>query len=67
MFLLMTDNFEYLGGAAGLPLPPLDVSQEWLRVPFYYAMLFIAIGAVWTSYRVAALEVRHGSAGDLRR
>jgi len=53
MFLLMTDNFEYLGGAAGLPLPPLPVSQEWLRVPFYYAMLFIAIGAVLTSYRVA--------------
>ena len=53
MFLLMTDNFEYLGGAAGLPLPPLEVSQEWLRVPFYYAMLLIAMGAVWTAYRVA--------------
>ena len=53
MFLLMTDNFEYLGGAAGLPLPALDLSQEWLRVPFYYAMLLIAMGAVWTAYRVA--------------
>ena len=53
MFLLMTDNFEYLGGAAGLPLPPPPVSQEWLRVPFYYAMLFIAMGAILTSYRVA--------------
>lgn len=53
MFLLMTDNFEYLGGAAGLPLPSPPFSQEWLRVPFYYAMLLIAIGAVWTSYRVA--------------
>lgn len=53
MFLLMTDNFEYLGGAAGLPLPSPPLSQEWLRVPFYYAMLLIAMGAVWTSYRVA--------------
>ena len=53
MFLLMTDNFEYLGGAAGLPLPPLDLSSEWLRVPFYYAMLLIAMGSVWTAYRVA--------------
>ena len=53
MFLLMTDNFEYLGGAAGLPLPSPPWSQEWLRVPFYYAMLLIAMGAVWTAYRVA--------------
>lgn len=53
MFLLMTDNFEYLGGAAGLPLPSPPFSQELLRVPFYYAMLLIAMGAVWTAYRVA--------------
>ena len=53
MFLLFADNIEYLGGAAGLPLPSPPFSQEWLRVPFYYAMLLIAMGAVWTSYRIA--------------
>lgn len=53
MFLLMTDNFEYLGGAAGLPLPSPPFPQEWLRVPFYYAMLVAAVGSVWTAYRIA--------------
>lgn len=53
MFLLMTDNFDYLGGAAGLPLPSPPFPQEWLRVPFYYAMLVAAVGAVLTAYRVA--------------
>lgn len=53
MFLLMTDNFEYLGGAAGLPLPSPPFPKEWLRTPFYYAMLLAAMGSVWLSYRVA--------------
>jgi branched-chain amino acid transport system permease protein len=53
MFLLIFDNIEYLGGSAGLPLPSPPFSAEWLRVPFYYAMLLAAIGSVWLSYRVA--------------
>jgi len=34
-----------------LPLPGFSVS--WLKVPFYYAMLVAAIGAVLLGYRVA--------------
>lgn len=50
---LLMDNWSYLGGSNGmsLPLPPLDVS--WIKVPFYYAMLLAAIGAVILGYRVA--------------
>lgn len=52
VFLLM-DNWEYVGGANGLslPLPPFTV--EWLKVPFYYAMLIAAILSVLLGYRVA--------------
>lgn len=52
IFLLM-DNWEYIGGSNGLslPLPPFPV--EWVKVPFYYAMLVSAILAVVLGYRVA--------------
>jgi branched-chain amino acid transport system permease protein len=53
MFLLLFDNIEYLGGSAGLPLPSPPFPNEWLRVPFYYAMLLCAMGSVWLAYRVA--------------
>ena len=53
MFLLLFDNIDYLGGTAGLPLPSPPFSQEWIRTPFYYAMLLAAMGSVWLSYRVA--------------
>jgi branched-chain amino acid transport system permease protein len=49
---LLMDNWSYLGGSNGLslPLPPFEIS--WLKVPFYYAMLVAAIGAVLLGYRV---------------
>lgn len=49
---LLMDNWSYLGGSNGLslPLPGFDVS--WLKVPFYYAMLVAAIGAVILGHRV---------------
>jgi branched-chain amino acid transport system permease protein len=53
MFLLLFDNIEYFGGTAGLPLPSPPFPQDWLRTPFYYAMLLAAMGSVWLSYRVA--------------
>ena len=52
IFLLM-DQWEYVGGANGLslPLPPFPV--EWVKVPFYYAMLISAVLSVLLGYRVA--------------
>ena len=52
MFLLM-DNWEYVGGANGLSLPLPPIAVEWLKVPFYYAMLIAAILSVLLGYRVA--------------
>ncbi len=59
--LLMTglifDNWEFVGGSNGLslPLPPFPV--EVLKIPFYYAMLVIAIGSVYLGYAVAHSKV----------
>jgi branched-chain amino acid transport system permease protein len=53
MFLLIFENIHYSGGTAGLPLPTPPFSQDWLKAPFYYAMLIGALGAVLLSYRVA--------------
>ncbi len=53
MFLLWFDNWDLLGGSNGLALPLPPFSPEWLRAPFYYGMLVVAVGAVWLSYRVA--------------
>ena len=55
--LLMTglifDNWDLVGGSNGLslPLPPFPV--ETVKIPFYYAMLVIAMGSVYLGYRVA--------------
>ncbi len=50
---LLFDNWELVGESSGmsLPLPPFSVT--WVKVPFYYAMVFSAFGAVYLSYRVA--------------
>lgn len=49
---LLMDNWSYLGGSNGLslPLPPFDAS--FVKVPFYYAMLVAALGAVVLGHRV---------------
>ncbi|HLT98012.1 MAG TPA: branched-chain amino acid ABC transporter permease [Acidimicrobiia bacterium] len=49
---LLMDNWSYLGGSSGLSLPLPGFDRDWLKVPFYYAMLVAAIGAVLLAYRV---------------
>ena len=47
------DNWDYIGGTNGMTMPPLlDISLDLVKFPFYYYMLFIAIGAVYMSYRI---------------
>jgi branched-chain amino acid transport system permease protein len=50
---LWFDNWETAGGGSGLSLPLPQLSVQWLKVPFYYAMAILAIGSVYLSYRVA--------------
>jgi branched-chain amino acid transport system permease protein len=53
VFLLLFENIEYLGGTAGLPLPVVPLPQDWLKAPFFYAMLLAAVGSIVLSYKVA--------------
>ncbi len=46
------DNWDYIGGSNGLSMPLLDIPYEYVKLPYYYAMLVIAIGGVYVSYRV---------------
>lgn len=46
------DNWDFVGGASGLSMPYLKLPLELIKMPFYYGMLLIAIGAVYLAYRV---------------
>jgi branched-chain amino acid transport system permease protein len=52
VFLLM-DNWDFVGGSNGLSLPLPPFSVEWVKVPFYYAMLAAAVLAVLLGHKVA--------------
>lgn len=48
------DNWDLIGGRDGLSLPPLTLSNaDLLNVPFYYAMLIVAVLAVLFAYVIA--------------
>lgn len=46
------DNWTFIGGADGLSLPLMQLPIRWVKLPFYYGMLIIAMGAVYTSHRI---------------
>jgi branched-chain amino acid transport system permease protein len=45
------DNWDYIGGANGMSLPLLPLPVQVVKLPFYYGMLIVAIGAVYLSFR----------------
>lgn len=49
---LLLDNWDYVGGSNGISLPLLPIDASWVKVPFYYAMLLAAVGAVVLGHRV---------------
>jgi len=55
---IILDNWEYVGGSNGMSLPLLIKSADYAKIPFYYGMLLVAMGAVYLSYRV-----RHSKLG----
>jgi branched-chain amino acid transport system permease protein len=55
---LALDNIASLGGADGMSLPLPELPARTLKLPFYYAMLAVAVAAVYTSYRI-----RHAKLG----
>lgn len=51
--IVLMDNWEFVGGSNGLSLPLAPFPVEWVKVPFYYAMLIAAILATLLGHRVA--------------
>ena len=49
---ILFDNWEFIGGANGVTLPPNGLPVLWAKVPYYYAMLAIAAFTIWASYRI---------------
>lgn len=46
------DKWELAGGANGLSMRLIDLPGDLVKLPFYYAMLFLAILTAFVSYRV---------------
>lgn len=49
---ILFDNWDYIGGTNGISLPLLRLPVEYVKLPFYYAMLALAVGAVYLSLRI---------------
>lgn len=49
---LLFDHWTFVGGANGMTLPLPELSSQWAKIPYYYAMLAIAVVTVWASYRI---------------
>ena len=47
---ILFDNWDYIGGSNGLSLPLINLPVEFVKLPFYYAMLTLAIVTVYSSY-----------------
>lgn len=49
---ILLDNWDYIGGTNGISLPLLDLPVEYVKLPFYYSMLLLAVGAIYLSFRI---------------
>ena len=49
---ILLDNWDLIGGSNGISMPLLGLSQTYIKFPFYYGMLLVAIAAVFVSYKI---------------
>lgn len=49
---ILFDNWRFIGGSNGITLPQLDMSAQWIKLPYYYAFLAIMIVTVYAAYRI---------------
>jgi branched-chain amino acid transport system permease protein len=47
---ILFDNWELIGGSNGISLPLLDLPVQLVKLPFYYALLILAVVTVYSSY-----------------
>ena len=62
---ILLDNWDYIGGTNGISLPLLDLPVELVKLPFYYLMLLLAVGATYALLPHPPLEIRPGAARHL--
>ncbi len=49
---ILLDNWDYVGGTNGISLPLLELPVDLVKLPFYYLMLLLAVGAIYLSFRI---------------
>jgi branched-chain amino acid transport system permease protein len=49
---ILLDNWPYIGGSSGISLKLLDMPVEYVKLPFYYIMLAIAVASVYLAFRI---------------
>ena len=49
---ILFDNWRFVGGSNGVTLPQLELSSQWIKIPYYYAFLAIMVVTVYASYRI---------------
>jgi branched-chain amino acid transport system permease protein len=49
---ILFDNWELIGGSNGISLPLLDLPVQLVKLPFYYALLILAVVTVYSSYGI---------------
>ena len=52
IFRILFENWDFVGGAAGVSLKANDLPVQWAKLPYYYAFVVMAAFAVWASYRI---------------
>ena len=52
IFRIFFENWDFVGGAAGVSLKANSLSVVWAKLPYYYAFVFMAALAVWVSYKI---------------
>ncbi|MEM7347347.1 MAG: branched-chain amino acid ABC transporter permease, partial [Chloroflexota bacterium] len=50
MIRILFDNWEFIGGSNGISLPLVDLPVEVVKIPFYYALLILAMVTIYSSY-----------------
>lgn len=49
---ILFEHWDFVGGAGGVSLRPIDLPAEWIKMPYYYAFIALAAFSVWFSYRI---------------
>lgn len=49
---ILFDNWGFVGGSNGITLPQLSLDARWIKIPYYYAFLALAIVTVYVAYRI---------------